>query len=298
MTDNEADEPKRKRKKVITRSYKEPPRKQDVQKKPSPKKKIIKSPSKGSPSKKHLSDDYSKKSLRKSTAAKSAATQHLLKARREAEKLKPKVVKVDERMPTQEELLEEANQTEKENILSLEKFRRMELEKKKVRPTKGTTYTGPIIRYHSVSMPIVFDEQKSWEAAQDDLQQEENTKRTTRRSRIAASDAAALAEKTRCERTFITFENDVNNKAFEAIFPPNQRKPTRSRVCPITKLEAKYFDPVTQLPYHNTMAFKILRESYYQMIEERGDQSEMDVAEWLQWRKKVKSQVKVIKTEQ
>jgi vacuolar protein sorting-associated protein 72 len=297
VTDNEAEEgPKRKRKKVITRSYKEPPRKQDVQKKPSPKKKPIKSPKKGSPDKKH-SDDYSKKSLRKSTAAKSAATQHRLKVRTEAEKNKPKVVKVYEEMPTQEELLEEAAQTEKENILSLEKFRRLELEKKKVRPTKGTTYTGPIIRYHSVSMPIVCDEQKSWEVPQDD-QEGENTKRTTRRSRIAASDAAKVAEKTRCERTFITFENDINNKAFEAIFPQPLKKSPRSRICPVTKLEAKYFDPVTQLPYHNSMAFKILRESYYQMLEERADQSEPDVAEWLQWRKKNKNQVKTIKTEQ
>lgn len=46
------------------------------------------------------------------------------------------------------------------------------------------------------------------------------------------------------------------------------------------------------------MAFKILRESYYQMLEERGDQSETDVVEWLQWRKKIKAQAKAIKTEQ
>lgn len=210
--------------------------------------------------------------------------------------MKPKVVKVDERMPTQEELLEEAAQTEKENLKSLEKFRRMELEKKKVRPTKGTTYTGPIIRYHSVSMPVVVDEQKSWDTPQDD--QEENTKRSTRRSRMAASDAAKVAEKSRCERTFISFENDINNKAFEAIFPSSKKKSPRSKICPVTKLEAKYFDPVTQLPYHNSMAFKILRESYYQMLEERGDQSEPDVIEWLQWRKKIKNQAKTIKMEQ
>lgn len=235
--------------------------------------------------------------MRKSTAAKSAATFHRLKARHEAERLKPKVVKVVEKIPTQEELLEEAAQTETENILSLEKFRRMELEKKKVRPTKGSTYTGPIIRYHSVSMPVIIDEQKTWDS-QDEQQQEENTKRTTRRSRIAASDAAKAAEKHRCERTFITLENDINNKAFETIFPSHQKKKARSEICPITKLTAKYFDPATQLPYHNTMAFKILRESYYQMLEERGDQSEQDVAGWLQWRKKIKLQAKSIKIEQ
>lgn len=156
MTDNEADEPRRKRKKIVTRSYKEPS-KQQV-KKPSastasPKKKQTTTTIKQkSPDKR---GHEFKKSLRKSTTAKSAATQHRLKIRDEAEKLKPKTVKVDERMPTQEELLEEANQTEKENIKSLEKFRRMELEKKKVRPTKGTSYTGPIIRYHSGNLMLI-----------------------------------------------------------------------------------------------------------------------------------------------
>lgn len=282
--------------KVITRSYREPPSKQELaqKKKISLKKKIFKSPSKKSTDKRH--GDYGKKSLRKSTAAKSAATQHRLKVRYEAEKMKPKVVRVDERMPTQEELLEEAAQTEKENILSLEKFRRMELEKKKVRPTKGTTYTGPIIRYHSVSMPVINDEQKSWDLVSQD-ESEDLTKRSTRRSRIAASDAVKAAEKNRCERTFISFESDINNRAFEAIFPPRQKTISRCKICPITRLPAKYFDPVTQLPYHNAVAFKILRESYYQMMEERGDQSEPDVAEWLQWRKKNKAQTKTIKTE-
>lgn len=99
--------------------------------------------------------DSGKKFLRKSTAAKSAETQQKLKARHEAEKKKPKIVKVDDYIPTQSELLEEAVITEKENLKSLEKFRRMELEKKKVRPTKNSQYIGPIIRFHSVSMPVV-----------------------------------------------------------------------------------------------------------------------------------------------
>lgn len=42
-----------------------------------------------------------------------------MKQRVEAEKLKPKVVKVEEYIPTQEELLEEAEITEKENLKSL-----------------------------------------------------------------------------------------------------------------------------------------------------------------------------------
>jgi vacuolar protein sorting-associated protein 72 len=223
-----------------------------------------------------------------------------MKIRHEAEKLKPKVVKIDEPMPSQDELLEEAAQTEKENILSLEKFRKMELEKKKVRPSKATTYTGPIIRYHSVSMPVLQDEQKTWEAVAPVAEETEDTKRTTRRSRMAASDAARVAEKNRCERTFVSFVSDVNNKAFETVFPAPQKKPRRSQVCPITKLPAKYFDPVTQLPYHNIMAFKILREAYYQMLETKGDPlNDKTLGEWLEWRKKSKQHIKpMIKTEQ
>ncbi|CRK87912.1 CLUMA_CG001699, isoform A [Clunio marinus] len=289
VTDDEdqANRPKR-RKKVVTRSYKEPTK---SSKKPiSPKKKFVKSEKRTD----RLSPD-AKKSLRKSTTAKSAATQHRLKARHEAERMKPKMVRNDDPLPTQEELLEEASQTEKENLLSLEKFRRMELEKKKVRPTKGTTYVGPIIRYHSVSMPVIQDETKVKEVIQDD---HEETKRTTRRSRMAANDAAKAAEKGRCERTFISFVNDINNKVFDGVFPPKSKRPRQSRICPVTKMPAKYFDPITQLPYYNIMAFKILRESYYQMLESNSDQNDPRTAEWLSWRKKWKeTRAKPIKIE-
>jgi hypothetical protein len=46
------------------------------------------------------------------------------------------------------------------------------------------------------------------------------------------------------------------------------------------------------------MAFKILRESYYQMLEVKADQTNPDVLAWLQWRKKSKMQIKSIKSEQ
>lgn len=36
----------------------------------------------------------------------------------------------------------------------IEKFKQMEIEKKKTRPTKRN-YVGPIIRYHSLSMPLI-----------------------------------------------------------------------------------------------------------------------------------------------
>lgn len=54
------------------------------------------------------------------------------------------------------------------------------------------------------------------------------------------------------------------------------------------RLQARYFDPVTQLPYTNLQAFRILREAYYQQLEGRGDRSNPEVARWIEWRQKMK----------
>lgn len=60
-----------------------------------------------------------RKSIRRSTAAKSAATQKRLRERNEDQRRKIKVVKHAVWKPTQEELLEEALQTEEINMKSL-----------------------------------------------------------------------------------------------------------------------------------------------------------------------------------
>lgn len=60
-----------------------------------------------------------RKSIRKSTAAKSAATLQRIKVRDLEQKKKVKRPREEEWIPTQEELLEEAKQTEKENLQSL-----------------------------------------------------------------------------------------------------------------------------------------------------------------------------------
>lgn len=60
-----------------------------------------------------------RKSVRKSTAAKSAATAQRIKVRTLEEKKKVKKPKEEEWVPTQEELLEEAKITEQENLASL-----------------------------------------------------------------------------------------------------------------------------------------------------------------------------------
>ena len=61
-----------------------------------------------------------RKSIRRSTAAKSAATLKRLKERKEGQRKKVKIQR-DDYKPTQEELLEEARETEIINLKSLGK---------------------------------------------------------------------------------------------------------------------------------------------------------------------------------
>lgn len=63
--------------------------------------------------------DTGRKSIRASTALKSAATRIRLKELNEAKKKKKKIAKIEEYIPTQDELLEEAAITEEENLKSL-----------------------------------------------------------------------------------------------------------------------------------------------------------------------------------
>lgn len=67
-------------------------------------------------------------------------------------------------------------------------------------------------------------------------------------------------------------------------------KPVVRNTCPITRLPARYYDPVTQIPYANLQAFKVLREAYYQQLEQKGDKKQSEVAAWIDWRKKFKAQ--------
>lgn len=215
----------------------------------------------------------------------------------------------------------------------------MEIEKKKSRPSKRV-YHGPIIRYHSMSMPLIEElpaagQPSSSSSSAHTLNTKAAALKTTRSSTAAAARPLDLNESgivkmeeddddtaddeegsdpkapgtdatssrsdrrprgpigPRCERTFITFENDLDERAFAAHFPTAAARPRRPRgntVCPITRLPARYFDPITQLPYRNMQAFKILREAYYQQLEERANADNPEVQRWLTWRRRVKEQ--------
>lgn len=64
-------------------------------------------------------------------------------------------------------------------------------------------------------------------------------------------------------------------------------------------LPAKYIDPLTCIPYHNSHCFRMIREAYYQQLEGRGDRNNQHLDEWLRWysknKEKVKKNVKQVK---
>ncbi|XP_037944676.1 vacuolar protein sorting-associated protein 72 homolog [Teleopsis dalmanni] len=272
VSDNDGEpEKKRKRGGINTKAYKEP--KPAVKKEnksavvtaatAAAKKKVAKVVNKRIRGK-YTVLDSGRKSIRASTAIKTQATKIRLKELDDARKRKKKKIRVEEHMPTQEELLEEAKITEEENIKSLERYQQMELEKKKARPTKRA-FQGPVIRYHSMLMP--------------ETRTSTNEKPTT-----SESNSPAVLN----ERTFITFENDLDENVFNGIFKPNSAKKSINNICPITKLPAKYYDPIVKTPYYSIQVFKMLRESYYMLLEERGNAENPDIAKWLEWRKLVK----------
>lgn len=198
-------------------------------------------------------------SVRKSTQAKSEEVKRrIIEEAAEQKNKKKKIVTHYENL-TQEQLLAEAMKTEIINAKSLECYKRLELERKKTKFVKNT-YSGPIIRYHSVTMPLIEE--------------------------IPSQNPENLKSK-KCSRNFVTFTDD---KALKTFFPKQKPKLITKTPCPITRLRAKYFDPVTQIHYANLQAFRVLREAYYQQLELKGDVRQPEVAAWLEWRKKNRPQ--------
>lgn len=126
---------------------------------------------------------------------------------------------------TQEQLLEEAKETELLNLKSLEKYHQLELEKKKTRPVKKAN-TGPMIRYLSTTMPLIA-ELPSKEGEGINIEDIE-TKKDGETSPVPADNS----EKKVCERTFITCSND---SVMDANFNRTKVTPPVKNFCPITR---------------------------------------------------------------
>ena len=134
-----------------------------------------------------------------------------------------------------------------------------------------------IPRYHSVTMPLIQeikDEENIKPETDEDSKEDGDTKPETKKEGYGKQ-----------ERTFISF---TDTDLLKSSFPRAGYRVPSSKICPVTRLPAKYFDPVTELPYANLQAFKIIREAYYQQLESRGDRTDPEISSWLDWREKNK----------
>ncbi|XP_066598942.1 vacuolar protein sorting-associated protein 72 homolog isoform X2 [Prorops nasuta] len=298
VSDTEQEAPKKKRG-VVTKAYKEP--------KAKPNQQISTPKERKRKSQRHIRvsiDSIERKSIRRSTAAKSAATQKRLRERTADQKRKVKTVRHDAWKPTQEELLEEALETEEVNLKSLEKYQKLENEKKNTR-TVRKSHNEPMIRYQSLSMPVMVltetqekDEEKINVEGDDEKTAvtSETPEEIMEPDNISNSTVIKTNLGLQCtetgqyyERTFITFENEqLFSEAFKKSAVSIQ--PPLKALCAITRLPAKYFDPMTNLPYRNVQTFRLLREAYYQQLEARSDINDANLSpellRWLEWKQK------------
>ncbi|XP_063295759.1 vacuolar protein sorting-associated protein 72 homolog [Pelobates fuscus] len=258
-SDHDEDEPKRKRR-VVTKAYKEPI--QLLKPKPKPKADAPTSSTQKSrqekPAPQEATEDAvdSRKQMRQSTTEHTRQT-FLRVQERQVQSRKKKGPHPD-RPLTQEELLEEAKITEEINIRSLENYERLEADKKK-QVLKKRRCVGPTIRYHSVAMPLITDiTVKEENVDVEGLDQEQ----------MGDSTHKITTSSSKCSRTFITFTED---ETFDRFFPKNKNAkfPVRE-ICPVTHKPAQYRDPITDIPYYNARAFKIIREAYKKYITAHG----------------------------
>lgn len=303
ISDNEQEEREKKKRGVVTKAYKEP----KVQSQQPPKEKKVRQPRQ-----RIFIESSERKSIRRSTAAKSAATRKRLSERNEHQKRKTRVMRHDTWKPTQEELLEEALQTEQINMKSLEKYQKLENEKKNTR-TVRKSQTEPMIRYQSLAMPLMILSEVNHDKEEDRINIDEDDEKSVGSENKQSDDATEEGvtiktendakdvskrhkgkyyyEQTKgyYERTFITFENEqLFSQAFKK--PSATPRPPMKSLCAITRLPAKYLDPMTHLPYKNVQTFRLLREAYYQQLEARTDINDTsqspELLRWIEWRQR------------
>ncbi|KAE8588555.1 hypothetical protein XENTR_v10022610 [Xenopus tropicalis] len=255
-SDHEEDEPKKKRR-VVTKAYKEP-----IQLlKPKPKKADAppSSAAKSRPEKPHPQETPedavdSRKQMRQSTTEHTRQT--FLRVKERQIQSKKKKGPHQDRPLTQVELLEEAKITEEINIRSLENYERLEADRKK-QVHKKRRCVGPTIRHHSLVMPLITELNVKEENVDVEGLDQEQT-----------GDGAQVSSAGKCSRTFITFSDD---ESFERFFPrTKQGKFSVRDICPVTHKPAQYRDPITDIPYYNAKAFKIIRDAYKKYITTHG----------------------------
>ncbi|KAL1509450.1 hypothetical protein ABEB36_004184 [Hypothenemus hampei] len=273
ISDTEDGEGQKKKRRLITKAYKEPL--PTPKEKPKYKMKVLTAKEHSDTSSSTNLSVLERKSKRKSTVAKTAETALRIKVRDQELKRKPRKFREEEWMPSQEELLEEAKSTERENLKSLERYQKLESEKKTRRIAKKV-YNGPIVRYTSTKMPLI--EEVGTEITKSEVKDKVEVKPKNQKY---------------YERTFISLLNDPHDVVYKKIFnlKPTPIPPKKLK-CAITGLPALYVDPVTWVPYRNSTCLKIIRQSYYQELEKHGDKNNSMVADFVKWYAKNKEKLR------
>lgn len=271
-SDQEEDAPRRKSR-VVTKAYKEPVKvaKPKPKKPPVEQKKVerVRTPQKRTA---QVFQDFAeiRKSVRQSTSEHTRKTNLRLQLRQEAPRRRRGAH--HDRPLTQEELLAEAKITAEVNLRSLENYERLEADKKK-QVHKKRRFDGPTVRYHSVLMPLLSDsllkeENVDVEGLDQDAPQATSSTapNTSSSSASQTSGAAGL-----CSRNYITFsDDDAMAMVFSAAMPSSPPQLPVQEVCPVTHKPALYRDPVTDIPYANARAFRIIREAYHKYVAAHG----------------------------
>lgn len=262
-SDQEEDAPRRKSR-VVTKAYKEPLKvAKPKQKRPSEElKKTEKAKVERRAPQEFQDFGETRKSVRQSTSEHTRKTNLRLQERQDAPRRR-RGAHHDQPL-TQEELLAEAKITAEINLRSLENYERLEADKKK-QVHKKRRFEGPTIRYHSVLMPLVSHSILKEENVDVEGLDQETPQITTPVAPHSQQHVGGL-----CSRTYITLSDE---EAFEAAFPMAARsapQPPVQEVCPVTHKAALYRDPVTDICYANSRAFRTIRDAYRKYVGAHG----------------------------
>lgn len=205
---------------------------------------------------------------------------------------------------TQKDMLEEAKMTERENLISLEAYARLEAEKKKVKE-KVNIIQGPFVRFHSITMPLVSEvpdpsgnctKQDKGDGApcNDSLENTDQpsteNKSVSEQSSLPATVLEPTAEPQKYSRNFLIFTDTLNYPS--TYFPMIKPRKPRKRFCPVTGLPAKYMDPLTGTPYATSQAFRIIRNKYVSEGEQKCEKRLLQLSNWLEEKKRKKLEAK------
>lgn len=227
------EEKKKKKAAASSKAYKEPKKdmKDAIDPETEPQTKKQKTEKKKPQEQTVAQEGPSRKSSRRATAANSYLIGMKVKERKLAGQKKKDTTKksmVGVRRLTQEELMQEAERTERKNLKSLHHYQRLEANRKKV-SSKKKTFSEPTVKYLSTSMPD--------------------------------QDGGKIS------RNFYIFsEPSVMKQEFHWRKVPRASK----MMCPVTNKVAKYIDPLTNIPYYDLEAFRLIRQAYSLVKKEKS----------------------------